>query len=83
MLVGYARVSTVDQDTALQLDAFARASVLRVQLWMCVASAPISLASGLVPPAIVSARSISFANCIAAPFLVFSVVYLYCYCQTR
>lgn len=30
MLVGYARVSTVDQDTALQIDAFARASVSRV-----------------------------------------------------
>lgn len=30
MLVGYARVSTVDQDTALQRDALARAGVTRV-----------------------------------------------------
>jgi DNA invertase Pin-like site-specific DNA recombinase len=30
MLVGYARVSTVDQDTALQRDALARAGVVRV-----------------------------------------------------
>lgn len=30
MLVGYARVSTMDQDTALQVDAFGRAGVLRV-----------------------------------------------------
>lgn len=30
MLVGYARVSTADQDTALQRDALARAGVVRV-----------------------------------------------------